>query len=133
MRGVDIVIMIEDTTPGTFVAVAGQRNATLSEERETIDITSKDSTNGAQEFDYGAYTWSVSCDGVYVPTDTKYQKLRDAVRNRTKVKVRINEKGTPDKTTTGDALVTSTELEAPYDGEVTYSLELQGTGTLTSA
>lgn len=133
MRGVDIIIMIEDTTPGTYVAVAGQRNATLSEERETLDITSKDSTNAASEFDYGGYSWTISCDGVYIPTDTKYTKLRDAIRNRTKVKVRVNEAGTPVKTLSGDALVTSSELEAPYDGEVTYSVELQGTGTLTSA
>ena len=133
MRGVDIIIMVEGEMAGSFVAVAGQRNATLSEERETIDMTSKDSVNGAQEFDYGAYTWTVSCDGVYVASDANYQKLRDAIRNRTIVKVRINENGTPVTTLTGDALVTSSEFEAPYDGEVTYSVELQGTGALTVA
>jgi TP901-1 family phage major tail protein len=129
MRGVDILLMIEGETNGTFIAVGGQRNATLSEEVETIDITSKDS-QGYQEFDYGLGSWKIKGDGVYVPNEAAYVALRDKMRAKQPIKVRIHEKGTA--TEEGTALITSRELEAPYDGEVTYSMEFQGTGKLTT-
>jgi TP901-1 family phage major tail protein len=128
MRGVDILLMIEGQTAGTFIAVGGQRGATFTEEVETIDITSKDS-QGTQEFDYGLDSWKVKCDGVYVANEAAYTALKDKMRAKQPIKVRISEKGTP--TEEGTALITSRELEAPYDGEVTYSMELQGTGKLT--
>lgn len=128
MRGVDILLFV-DTGAGTptWTVVGGQRNATLHEEVDTVEMSSKEST--AKEFEYGLGTWTISCDGVYIDSDTAYAELRDAVRNRQKVKVRIKEGAT--YTAEGDALVTSADLEAPYDGEATYSMELQGTGPLT--
>jgi TP901-1 family phage major tail protein len=128
MRGVDILIKVEDpVTAGTYVTVGGQRNATLSESSETIDNTSKDS-GGAYEYDYGLYGWTVSADGLYITDDAGYQELRNAMRNKNKVKIQISEKGTATKE--GEALVISSELEGPYDGEVTYSVEFQGSGNL---
>lgn len=131
MRGVDILLMANTGTDAApvWTAVGGQRNATLTEESETIDITSKDSA-GATESDYGLYSWSVSADGVYTPNEAAYVALQNAMRNKTKIKVRIRENGVD--ALEGLALVTSRELDAPYDGEVTYSLELTGTGTLTA-
>ena len=128
MRGVDIIVEIEDgLTTGTFITVAGQRNATLSESSDTVDITNKDS-NGNYEYDYGLYGWTVSADGLYIVDDVGYVALRDAMKNKTKVKMQIKESGVASQS--GEALITSRELEAPYDGEVTYSVEFQGTGAL---
>lgn len=127
MRGVDILILVESATPGTFVAVGGQRNATFSEEMETIDITSKDGA-GYTESDYGLGSWNISCDGVYILGDEQYKALKNAMRNKTKVKVKWSETGSDGEVEEGFALVTSRELEAPFDGEVTYSVELTGTG-----
>jgi TP901-1 family phage major tail protein len=127
MRGVDILIQIESkTTPGTFVTVAGQRNATFSEEAETIDMTSKMS-NGYTENDYGLGSWSVSCDGVYVLGNAELTALRDAQRNKEMVKCRWVEAGSP-QIEEGLAVVTSREIEGPYDAEATYSVELTGSG-----
>lgn len=131
-RGIDLVLMVEGATQGTWLAVAGQRNATFSEERETIDITSKDSTNGMTESDYGLGSWSISCDGLYIMGDAGFKKLKDAMRNRTKIKAQWKETGSKGETEEGSVLVTSRELEAPYDAEVTYSLELTGTGAITT-
>lgn len=131
MRGVDVVIQVEGTTPGTYVTVAGQRGASLSESAETIDVTSK-SSGGAYEYDYGLYGWTISCDGAYVLGNAEYQKLRNAMRNKQKVKVKWSETGVKGEIHQGDALVTSSELDAPYDGEVTYSFELQGTGVVST-
>jgi TP901-1 family phage major tail protein len=127
MRGVDIVIQIESkTTPGTFVTIAGQRNATFSEEAETIDITSK-SSGGYTENDYGLGSWSISGDGVYVLGNAELTSLRDAQRNKEMVKCRWVEAGAT-QIEEGMAVVTSREIEGPYDAEATYSIEFTGSG-----
>lgn len=132
MRGVDILIQIESKqVPGTFVTVAGQRNATFSEEAETIDVTSKTS-GGYVENDYGLGSWGISCDGAHVVGNAELTAIRDAQRNKEKVKCRWVEAGSL-QIEEGFALVTSREIEGPYDGEATYSFELTGTGKPTLA
>lgn len=128
MRGVDFLLMVEAETEGTFIAVGGQRNATLNETVETIDITSKES-NGWSEFDYGLGSWTISFDGVHIKNENGFNLLKTAMRNKKKVKVRIMEN--EDTIEEGEALLTSRDLEAPYDAEATYSGELQGTGPLS--
>jgi TP901-1 family phage major tail protein len=131
MRGVDILIQLESkTTPGTYVDIAGQRNATFSEEAETIDMTSKMS-GGYTENDYGLGSWSISCDGVYVLGNAELTALRDAQREKEMVKVRWKEAGAT-QIEEGMAVVTSREIEGPYDAEATYSVELTGSGKPTA-
>lgn len=127
MRGVDILVEVKVEGSPTPIVVGGQRNATLSESVETIDVTSKDS-GGNYEYDYGLYGWTVSADGLYIKSDAGYVALQTAMRQKKKVTLHIKENGSA--TYTGEALVISRELEAPYDGEVTYSVEFQGTGAL---
>jgi TP901-1 family phage major tail protein len=129
MRGVDILIQMESEVPGTYVTVAGQRNGTFSEEAEMIDVTNKLS-GGYIENDYGLGSWNVSCDGVYVVGNSELTALRDAQRNKELVKCRWVEAGAT-QIEEGFALVTSREIEGPYDGEATYSVELTGTGKPT--
>lgn len=130
MRGQDILILANTGTDAAPVwdIVGGQRSATVTEENETIDMTSKDS-GGAMDYDYGLYSWNISCDGVYVPSETAYAKLRTAMRAKEAIKVRLQEDG--ENVLEGNAVITSMEWEGPYDAEATYSLELQGTGRLT--
>ena len=133
VRGVDVVIMVntgDEITPN-WVAVGGQRNATLTETAETLDVTTKDSTAGTYDYEYGQYGWTISCEGVYISDDTAYTHLKTAMRNREKVMVRIQEESLPKEE--GEALVISSELEAPYEEMAAYSLELQGTGALSAA
>lgn len=129
-KGVDILILVDTGTDGTpqWTPVGGQRGATLSESRETIDVTHK-ASGGYKEYEYGDGEWSISCDGVLIPDDTAYKALVDAMRQEKKVKVRWQEEGTA--TFEGLALVTSRDLEGPYDGEANYSMELQGSGAPT--
>jgi TP901-1 family phage major tail protein len=131
-QNVKIVIEVntgDDVTP-VWTVVGGQRNATFSEETETVDLTTMDS-DGYQEFGYGLGSWTIECDGLYIPSAQGYSALKDAQRNKTNVQVRIQEDGQP--TEVGEALVTSRELEGAYDGESTYNVSLQGTGKLTAA
>jgi TP901-1 family phage major tail protein len=127
MRGVDIVVQVEGATPGTFITIASQKGAKFTEEVDTIETTSK-SSNGWKEYDYALGGWKISCDGAYVLNDVAYDKLKTAMRNKTKVKAKWSETGTSGDVEQGDALVTSRELDAPYDDSVTYSFELLGTG-----
>lgn len=124
-KGVDILVLIETTTPGTFIEVGGQRGATLSESNETIETTNKGS-GGYKEFEYGFGEWKISADGLFISGDAGYQRLVTAMRTKTKVKVRWTELGT--QKFEGTALITSRDLEGPYDAEATYSVEFQGSG-----
>jgi TP901-1 family phage major tail protein len=131
MRGVDILVFVNTGTEEAPVweAAGGQRNATLSESSEALDVTTKDGGAGSYEYEYGLYGWSISGDGIYVPNDLVFQMLKKAMRQRIKVKVRMKEAGT--FTQEGIALVSSLDTEAPYDDSATYSMEFQGTGFLT--
>lgn len=137
MRGVDILISVNTGTTAapTWTVVGGQRGAKLSEKSDTIETTSKDSA-GVKNFDYGLYEWSISADGVYINDDKAYEAIRTAMRTKQTVQVKIKEPTGANGSTNvqiGTALVTSSELDAPYDAEVTYSVDLQGSGTLVSS
>lgn len=129
-KGIDILILANTGSEAVpeFTVVGGQRNATLSEENETFETTNK-VTGKAREYEYGLYTWSVSADGVHVRDDVAYQKLVDCIRNQEKVLLQWKD---GDVVEQGLALITSRELEGPYDGEATYTMEFQGTGELST-
>lgn len=130
MKGVDILIMVNTGTDAVpvWTAVGGQRGATLSETNDTFETTHK-ASGGYKEYEYGYGDWTISADGVYIDSDAGYQALVTALRTKAKIKVRWQEAG--DDVYEGLALVTSRDLEGPYDGEATYSVELQGSGAPT--
>jgi len=76
------------------------------------------------------YAWSLSCDGVYIKDDEALQALKQTIRQRGKVKVRLQEQG--QFTEEGLAIVLSLERDFPYDDVSTYTMELQGVGPLTT-
>ena len=129
--GVDILIHVNLGTEEMpeWQPVGGQRGATLSETRDTFEKTSKTSPGQYREYEYGFGEWTISCDGVYIDSETAFGHLVDAMRNRDKVLVKWTENESD--VFEGEALVTSRSLEAPYESEATYSLELQGTGEPT--
>lgn len=131
MRGADIIFYANTGTDATpvWTPIGGQQGATLTEERETVETSNKNSDNTSREFEYGFYQWSISCDGIYVPSDAAWASLKNCIRNAIKVKVRVKEQGS--YTLEGLALVTSQEVEGPWDDSATYAVELQGTGILT--
>ena len=132
VRGVDVLVYVnlgDDETPD-WQPVAGQRGATLTEEVETMDLTNKSSPEGTREEEPTLYAWSLSCDGVYIKDDEALQALKQTIRQRGKVKVRLQEQG--QFTEEGLAIVLSLERDFPYDDVSTYTMELQGVGPLTT-
>ena len=129
-RGQDILLLANVAEEGenpTFEPVGGQRGMTLSENNDTFETTNKLSPGRTREYEMSFYGWSTSLDGVHVAGQAGYEALKRSVRQGTPVLVQIKDGNTIEQ---GWALVTSRELEAPYDGESTYTMELQGTGTL---
>lgn len=129
-RGVDILLLVNTGTDEApeYTPVGGQRNITISEENDTFETTNKLSPNRAREFEYSFYTWTAKADGVHVAGDEAYGLLKTAIREGKKLLVQIDDGGSKEE---GKALATSKDLDGPYDGEATYSIELQGDGPIT--
>lgn len=81
MNGTDLLLLVNTGTPlaPTYEAVGCQRDATLEETTDTIDVSCKDSR--AQRVLPGRYSATISLDALYVPTDDAYLALRDANRD----------------------------------------------------
>ena len=131
MPAKNVKVLLEVNTGDEFeerwTPVGGQRNATLSEEVEELDLTSEDS-GGVSEYAPGFSSATIDCDGVYVPEAEGYQALKKAFRNKELIRVRLKENGQP--TEACFCFITSRELESPYDGETTYSMSLRVSGVI---
>jgi TP901-1 family phage major tail protein len=140
MRGVNVLLLANTGTEAVpvWTPVGGQRGATLTEEVDTIETTSKDSASLMKEFDYAFGSWNISCDGIYIPGEAAYTAIKTAMRTKKRIKVKITEDAdgaggaAAVGVEEGFAIVTSREMDMPYDDSVTYSIELQGTGALTT-
>lgn len=121
-KGVDLLVKI-----GTD-AIAGQRNATLNMNGDTIDKTSKDS-EGWKEFDPSYKSWTIDADGLLVENDAAYDALITAFMAGNTISAEVL-MPSGDKYS-GTAIITSFPISGPYQDDVTYSLSLQGTGALT--
>jgi len=118
MNGADVLIWAEGNCVGS------QRDVTIDETTEEIDVSSKDSR--AMRVLPGRYGSTISLDALYVPDDAAYNSLKDAMRNGTFVEVVVMEEGVVEES--GDAIVTSLSRNAPDQGESTVSISLRVDG-----
>lgn len=129
MKGLDVLIKVNVGTAEVpeYVAVGAQRGASLSMSSETLDKTSKDS-DGWQESLSGLKSWSISTDGLLILDDAGYMALEDAYMASKNVLVQFSTKS--GAIYEGDAIITTIDLDAPYDDLASYSAEFQGSGAL---
>lgn len=122
VRGLDLIMKM-----GTQ-AIGGQKNANVSMSSNVIDTSTKTSGDWERKIS-GAKNWSASCDGFYYKDDAGYEAAVDAFINSTEVDVVL---ATEDGKVgfKGKALITSLDVDAPYDDAMTYSLGITGTGKL---
>lgn len=110
-----------------YTAILGQKGCTLSIGTDTTDTTTKDSGNWSEN----AVTynnWSVSFDGLLKETDPALTAVRTEQKAGNQVLVQVE---MPDGSKQeGLASITSFEIDAPHDDEVSYSCELEGSGEL---
>jgi TP901-1 family phage major tail protein len=81
MNGTDILILVNVGTPAApaYLAAGSQRDGGVEETTATIDVSSKDSRN--QRVLPGRYASTISLDSLYIPDDSTYQALQNAMRN----------------------------------------------------
>jgi len=143
--GGDMMIFI--STGSTNYPIAFSNNATLERNRDTIEVSNKDS-DGNKEYIYGDKSWSMTSDALYSyvllsgNTRNSYDELFTMMESNTPVNVSFarktgtNPNWTVDstyKTYTGTALIASLPLTAPNNDLASFSIKLQGTGALTQS
>jgi len=129
MNGTDVLLLVNtgtDLVP-SYEAVGSQRDVSFEETTEEIDVSSKDSR--AKRVLPGRYGATISLDALYVPTDSAYGKLKNAMRNGTLIMVA---KEVDDVTIeTASALITSMSEADPDQAESTISISLTLDGEWT--
>ena len=120
MRGFDCLISIDDQP------VAAQINASLDRTTDTADITDnitmqwKESLSNLKE-------WRVTCNGAYAANDEALAALEDAFLNNSIVDIKLKSN---EISYVGKAYIISFPIGAQYNGDVTYSISLLGSGPL---
>jgi len=112
MNGADVLILIEGDLVGS------QRDVSIDENNESIDMSSKDSR--ARRVIAGRYSSSMSLDAVYVPSDTAYQALQTAMRNGNLIQVMVQEEGVIEESAMAN--ITAMSKAAPDQDAVTVSI-----------
>ena len=129
IRGIDILVSVKSGEE--YVAVGGQRGASLSRTSETIDVSNKVS-GGWKRSIAGLKEWSVDCDGLLLLDDAAYIALEEAFLAGDEVEIQIA--GTESSVSfSGPAIITDFPIDAPYDDVATYSLSFTGTGELVAS
>ena len=120
-NGSDILITI-----GGMV-VGSQRDATIDESSDVIDISSKESR--ARRILPGRYSSTLSLDALYVPDSVSYTAIKTAMREGTLVNVAVMDNNINIKSASG--YVTSLSEEYPDQGEATVSITIEIDGEWT--
>ena len=122
MNGSDFILLVNTGTPAlpTYEAVGCQRDATIEEVSDTIDLSCKDSR--AQRVDYGRYSSTVSLDALYVATDDAYLALRQANRDGDLILIAREENDVVEETAL--AKIDSMSETFPDQAEATISISL---------
>lgn len=111
--------------------VAHLTNTEFSVEMATRDASTKDSS-GWQDILEGQKSWSLSGDG-YFAEDAAfgYEDLFDLWTARGKVLVMFSSQVNGDKRYKGQGYITSLSRSAPTEESETFTVSIQGTGTVS--
>lgn len=129
IAGKDILLSVWDSTGSKLIAVAGQQGLTINRDKDTIEVTSKDSQGWKQNI-VGFKEWSIDNDGVYVRDHESHKLMKEAFDGDDPILIKVTNQKAKTDLFGGLALVTSYPIEAPYDDAVTYTVTLTGTGAL---
>ena len=127
MNGAEVLILVDTDGQGTYVAVASQMNASISESNALIDESSKDQRE--RKVSAGRYEATYSFDALYVVGDVAHAALKAAMRNGTKIMLREQMMGVPIEQVV--AVITDMTREYPDQESATISLEAAVDGQIT--
>jgi TP901-1 family phage major tail protein len=128
------LIAIYKDVAGTLTKVANATSSDFELTRDTIDATNKD--GGAyKEFLIGLAGWTMNAEGLFEEdgsaTGISPKDLLTDIIAGAPITVVMTSNATGDLKVSGSAIITSFSWNAPVNDVSTFSVALQGTGTLT--
>ena len=126
-NGTDILIKLATSV------VDGTVSQTIDLPIDMIDVTTKDSANKDKEYLAGEGGGSISVEGKWAESTSNYSTadIIDARNARAAVAFVFGGTTTGDLVLTGSAIISNFTWAAPKNGESTWSMTLQITGTIT--
>lgn len=120
MKGFDCLLSIGG------VAVGAQINADLARGSQTSDITNRIALDWQESLVHTKW-WRVTCNGAYVLNDEGLKALEDAFIAGSEVTILLK---APGLKFSGKGVIINFPIGAVFNKEMTYSIQLQGTGEL---
>lgn len=130
-RGQDYILQAS-ADGSTYTDVGKLTGVTLSQEKETISTNNFDSPNDAQSI-AGMKNWGMSCEALYVYDDAGQRLIIAAYNSVDPYHFRLTSAADTAGVYrySGQAHVTSLEREFATNEVAGFSVEFEGTGTLT--
>ena len=131
-KGSALLLKIGDgASPEAFTTVGGLRSTSITLNDEAVDVTTKDSSSlRALLANGGVQTISISGSGVFTDAASETTlRGKFGASSFSNFQVIIPDFGTY----TGAFMVASLEYAGEYNGEVTYYVTLESSGTITFA
>ena len=128
------LIAIYKDVSGTLTKVANATSSDFELTRDTIDATNKDGGE-YKEFLIGLAGWTMNAEGLFEEdggvTGISAKDLLDDIIAGTPITVVMTSNVSGDIKVSGSAIITSFAWNTPVNDVATFSVALQGTGSLT--
>ena len=110
-------------------------NCSISYSHDAREVTTKTSTSGAKDYLPGLTGWTLSGEAFFAEDSAySYTDIRALVANRTATTCEYGTSVSGDKVYNGSCYISSINRTSGNQGEnETYTVEIQGTGTLAEA
>tara|TARA_R100000657_G_C4664474_1_gene108335 strand:+ start:221 stop:640 length:420 start_codon:yes stop_codon:yes gene_type:complete len=135
-NGTDLILKVSPSQGGTAVKMMHSQTVSLSVNTDTIDISTKDSA-GFRDLIGGQKSFSLSADGLMDfatgGTDTELDELFTQMLARTPVTFIFGRDDASLYNMSGSGFISSIEVSGGTEDAPTYSVSIEGTGTLTVA
>lgn len=132
IAGLKARVYLKDDAGTTKTVLGEVKSATISINQGEIDVTTLASAGWAETIG-GLRDWTCDFEGFLVPDDVQQEQLFDSLIDGQVINIDFYpEDAAGKKGYTGDAIVTSWEVEAVPDDVVSLKVSCKGTGALTS-
>ena len=136
INGTAYYVEVSADSGTTWNKLGDLTNCSLTRGMDTRETTDKNSS-GNSEFEAGKKNWSLSGEGnLTYATESGFVKENDLEGYwdaRTKLDIRFSTANAGDYQNSGVGFITQFDLTAPTEDNMTYSINFQGSGSLTSA
>ena len=133
-NGTDLILKVSPSNGGTAVKLMHSQTVSLSVNTDTIDISTKDSA-GFRDLIGGQKSFSLSADGLMDfatgGSDTELDELFTQMLARTAVTFVFGIADASAYNMSGSGFITSIEVSGGTEDAPTYSVSIEGSGTLT--